>query len=114
MRPACKHGLTDWPRVHADPEARALVDDVLVVVAHSFGPFDRRRDWFISLVNSHARTASDGGALLTHASFRQVMSALYADLREETRRDGWDRLAARVGQGGVDALQALFERLDRL
>lgn len=108
-------GGTDWTQVHADRETLALCSDVLVVVAHSFANFDRRRDWFVTLVNSHLgpaeTSAIDAHWQLTEHGFAEMMRALFADLEARLTGDA-AALRKRYGEHTVEALEGFFRRLD--
>jgi hypothetical protein len=110
-----KRGTTDWGRVYSDPELRALVNDVLVVVAHHFGNFEKRRDWFMTLVNGNlARGAeTDRDWRLTPALFHTLMLALFDDLFQELGGDG-AKLRRRYGDGACEALREFMNRLNTL
>jgi hypothetical protein len=107
-------GGYDWYAVHADPETHALTSDVLVVVAHYFGNFERRRDWFMGVVNSHlagvAAGAPDAHWQLTEHGFAELMRALFADLAARMAVDGAG-LRKRYGEQTVETLQGFFHRL---
>ena len=50
--------LIDWVRYFADPEARLLIEQVLVTVARSFRRFEPRKDWFLIVMNSSPSAVS--------------------------------------------------------
>jgi hypothetical protein len=106
----------DWDRIHRDPETHALINDVLVVAAHYFSNFERRRDWFLAVVNSNlgrpAPNAPDAHWQLTEHAFAELMRALFADLRNALAADA-DKLRKRYGEHTVDTVQTFFQRLDR-
>jgi hypothetical protein len=108
-------GGHDWERVYADRDARLLADDVLVVVAHHFADFDRRRGWFMDVVNSRlapaARGAADEHWTFGESAFTELMHALYAPLRASVRDDPRD-LRARYGDHTCETLRVFFARLD--
>ncbi|CAA7621283.1 conserved hypothetical protein [Magnetospirillum sp. LM-5] len=110
-------GGYDWERIHADPETHALTTDVLVVVAHYFSAFEHRRDWFLSLVNSHLAPAQPGSPdstwQLTETSFAEMMRALFADVRAQVVARPAE-LRRRYGEHTVDTVAAFFRRLDQL
>lgn len=111
-------GVADWRRVHADPELRALVNDVLVVVAHHFANFDRRRDWFVDLVNGNlgrvGPEAEDAAWRLTPDLFRTLMRALFDDLFQALGANGGADLRRRYGDGACEALREFMNRLSAL
>lgn len=107
-------GGYDWHAIHADAETHALTSDVLVVVAHYFGNFERRRDWFMALVNSHLAPATadalEAHWQLTGHGFAELMRALFADLAARLRVEG-DVLRQRYGEQTVETVEAFFRRL---
>lgn len=108
-------GGYDWAAIHADPEAHALTSDVLVVVAHYFANFERRRDWFMALVNSHLAPATDGLSEvhwhLTEHGFTELMRALFADLAARLAGDPAG-LRKRYGDQTVESVEGFFRRLN--
>ena len=115
-----RHALGDdgwnWEAVYADPDAKALVNDVLVVVAHYFSSFDKRRAWFMEMVNHHLtpvrRGASDEHFRLGESAFSALMRALFDDLAATMRKDS-QLVRSRWGDHTFEALDAFFRRLER-
>lgn len=109
------NGGIDWDALHGDADARALADDILTVVAHSFSEFEHRRGWFIDLVNGNlaAPAASTADALwrLTPHGFAELMRALFADLRGAMATVP-DTLRRRYGDNTVTMLAAFLRRLE--
>ncbi len=100
-------GAVDWSRVHRDPAARALVNDVLVVVAHYFAAFEKRRGWFILLVNQNlgpSRADADDRWQLTVPLFHKMMLALFAEVFGLLEADQGQEIRARYGQDTVETL----------
>ncbi len=110
-----ENGRIDWDSVHADAEARALADDVLAVVAHSFADFDHRRRWFIDLVNSNLGPPAGGSAdalwQLTDHGFAELMLALFAGLRAAHAATP-AAVHQRYGDATAAMLDDFFRRLD--
>ena len=108
-------GTIDWEPVYRDPATRAMVNDVLVVMAHHFDNFDKRREWFITVVNTHLApgqaNAADETWQLDARSFGQLMTGLFADLRAEVVADAM-RIRSHYGERTYDCLQEFFRRLD--
>ncbi|MCR6630805.1 MAG: hypothetical protein NVV74_12565 [Magnetospirillum sp.] len=108
-------GGYDWAGVHADAETHALSSDVLVVVAHYFANFDRRREWFVNLVNSNLTpvpaTSPEAHWQLTETGFAELMRALFADLHARLTGDR-AALCRRYGEQTVETVEAFFRRLD--
>ena len=107
-------GGLDWEAVYADEEARVLVNDVLLVVSHHFANVDKRRDWFMTLVNNNlgpAYNEADARWQLTEFRFYLLMEALFADLRKEVVANSW-HLRQRYGDMAYQGLADLLTRLE--
>lgn len=78
-RPAGGH---DWAAIHGDPRSLALIKRVLTEFSGHFAHFERRRAWFLDMVNSHLGPAdeSDSGWRLTEHGFAEMIRALYSRL----------------------------------
>lgn len=113
-----RSGIVDWNRIHRDRDLCALVDDVLVVVAYHFSAFEKRREWFMTLVNGNLGRAAPGAAdadwTLTPVLFQRFMRALFDDIFQDLGGDGAQRLRARYGEGACDALREFMGRLSDL
>ncbi|MGE5504809.1 MAG: hypothetical protein ACM31L_10335 [Actinomycetota bacterium] len=113
-RHALPQGGMDWEAIYADPEANALANDVLVVMAHYFADFDKRRAWFMALVNSHLGPALPGAPdeywQFGESAFSALMHALFGDLQAAvaTRPDS---VRARYGDQTFETLKGFFARL---
>lgn len=106
----------DWAGVYDDDEAIALTNDVLVVMSHYFSDFEKRRAWFITVVNSHLGAPEqdqpgDEDWQLDDAAFHQMMLALFEDLRHGLAK-GSRALRSRYGENTLDSLAAFFARLE--
>lgn len=106
----------DWRAIHADPEARMLIDDVLMVVARTFSDFRKRRAWFMDLVNARLTPSRDGARdgewQLTEATFAALMRALFADLGTQVHADP-TLVRVRWGDAAHDALCRFILHLER-
>lgn len=106
----------DWARIYADPDTPALVNDVMVVMAHYFTNFERRREWFMALVNARLGQAQPGSAdaawVLTEHGFSELMHALFADLRARMVKSA-DEIRKRYGEHTFEALEEFFRKLAR-
>lgn len=106
----------DWAGVYDDPEAIALANDVLVVMSHYFADFEKRRAWFITVINSHLAEPEkdqpgDEDWQLDEAAFHQMLLALFGDLQQGLAKGG-QALRARYGENTLDTLAAFFAKLD--
>jgi len=116
VRHALTDGGWDWDAVYADPDAQALVNDVLVVVAHYFSSFAKRRAWVMEMINSHLAPARHGTPdehwRLSESAFAALMRALFADLARQLVADSRG-VRARWGDHTHQALVAFLEHLER-
>jgi len=77
----------DWDDIYENEDARAIVFDALVDIASNFSDLNKRRDWFVDLINSHQE--SQGGPVdeeiepwaITHEGFDEFFQALMSELR---------------------------------
>ncbi|EME72077.1 hypothetical protein H261_00820 [Paramagnetospirillum caucaseum] len=109
-------GGHDWRAIHADPDARMLIDDVLMVVAHYFSDFRKRRAWFVTMVNSHLAPARAGARdehwQLSESAFAALMRALFSDLGALAHADP-ARVRSRWGDAAHEALCRFILHLER-
>jgi hypothetical protein len=110
------NGGHDWRAIHADAEARLLIDDILMVVAHYFADFRKRRIWFVDLVNSRLAQPKPGARdehwRLDDNAFAALMRALYADLGSSIHADPAP-IRARWGETAYDSLSRFILHLER-
>ncbi|WP_245651072.1 hypothetical protein [Paramagnetospirillum marisnigri] len=108
-------GSLDWAAIYADPQAKALVNEALVVVAGTFSSFDKRRIWFSDMVNANLtpvrRGASDESFRLGESGFAALMRALFADLAAALRANPAGA-RAKWGDATVTALAEFLRRLE--
>lgn len=106
----------DWKGVYADDEAQALANDVLVVVARYFTDFDRRRDWFVAIVNANLAAPTPGGGdehwQLTEPIVHLLLRALFADLGAAAAEDSHS-LRVRYSDDTFETLVDFLTRLER-
>ncbi len=106
----------DWEAIYADATGKALVSDVLVVMAHYFSAFRKRRDWFITVVNMNLAPARPGTAdaawELGERGFHALMVALFHDLADDLRRGNGRALKQRYGPQTVDDVRRFLRRLE--
>ncbi|MBI3445501.1 MAG: hypothetical protein HY055_09090 [Magnetospirillum sp.] len=115
-RHALPGGGWNWSAVHADADASALINDILVVIARTFAAFDKRRAWFLEMVNSHLAPARHGARdeywQLSESAFSALMHALFADLNAKTKSNQ-PMINQRWGSAAQQALAQFFSHLDR-
>lgn len=103
-------GVVDWPTIFEDPETKALIDEVLAVMAGHFMQLDKRLQWLTDLLNAQAARVA-GSAVrqpqrLDEATTLQLIDALYADLRRRHAQD------PHLSQSSRETLDAFFKVLE--
>jgi len=77
----------DWDDIYDNEDARAIVFDALVDIAGNFSDLNKRRDWFVDLVNSHLENPGDvedeesQAWAFTPEGFDEFFQALMSELR---------------------------------
>lgn len=117
-----RHGASfQWTQVEQDPEIRRLVDDVRMAVLPYFTDYDKRRRWFLAVVDRHQpdldRPDVDGRpmthqTLLDEPRFDRMFAALLDDLFRRLK-DPASR-ADLAGRYGAQSLEDLAELLGHL
>lgn len=112
-----------WHDVYRDAEATWLANDALMQIIGYFEDMPKRRNWMIDVVDRHLRPlpVTTGTGITDRvawrfgeAEFREMMRALYADLKDRLDDDGGRRgLVARYGEDGGTCLARLLRDLDR-
>ena len=108
-------GGWNWKAVYDDQECVTLSHDVLVVAAHYFSDFDRRRDWFMALINNNLSPVRDDESLhpnwqLSHHGFAELMHALFAELQRDLATQP-QKFLTRYGEQTAQAIRDFAERL---
>lgn len=108
----------DWDVFYAERDALTVSLDAQVLIAAQFKDYDRRMNWFLTIVNSNLApvdsTMSEGERRweLAEPGFRRFMDALLSNLRKVLSSDkGRERLAKRHGQENVAAALQVLKRL---
>ena len=107
----------DWEDVYASQEAGAIILDAQVAVAAHFSDFEKRRDWFIELVNSILAPAApenkdDEGWELTPAGFNRFLGALLGSLRSTIDTDaGKLQITKRHGADATDVVLRTLKQI---
>ncbi len=77
----------DWDHIYENEDTRAIVFDALIDIAGNFTDLDKRRDWFIDLVNAHQEPLAGGADdetepwVMTRQGFDEFFEALMSELR---------------------------------
>lgn len=96
----------EWEDIYESDDARAIVIDALIDVAHGFDDIDKRAEWFIDLVNTHlppvddSLTQTEAEWIFTAEGFKQFFRALMSDLNEALDSEAGRLLITR--RHGVD------------
>ena len=107
----------DWSDVYESPEKNDVILDALIPIAVHFQDIEKRREWFISLINGHlsplaAGEKEDAGWEMTVPGFGHFMNALLGDLRtalgSETEKP---RIVKRYG---ADTARTVLRVLNKL
>ena len=108
----------DWDAFYAERDALTVSLDAQVLIAAQFKEYDRRMNWFLTIVNSNLSpidsTMSEGEQRweLAEPGFRRFMDALLSNLRKVLSSDkGRERLVKRHGQENVAAALQVLKRL---
>ena len=108
----------DWDVFYAERDALTVSLDAQVLIAAQFKDYDRRMNWFLTIVNSNLApidsTMSEGEQRweLAEPGFRRFMDALLSSLRKVLSSDkGRERLVKRHGQENVAAALQVLKRL---
>jgi len=70
---------TDWQKLYDDAEAKELLIDALAVFAPYFEALERRKHWFLPLVNDNLQPGEDWQ--LTERGFYSLALAMFAPLQ---------------------------------
>lgn len=73
----------DWERIHEQPVARILVNDILIYIARYFTDIPKRRVWMVSFFDRTMptpKTEAEKAWTFGDMEFHKLMSALYRDL----------------------------------
>ena len=105
--------VMDWNLLYADPDAKLLLLDALAAFAPYFESFEKRRGWFLPLVNDHLLLNGEDDWVLTPTGFINLALAMFAPLRAELndlagRGRMMDRYGAAECQRILMAIQALW------
>jgi hypothetical protein len=108
-------GVIDWNGVYAEEAVGELVDDALLVTAHHFTQFEKRRDWFIGVVNTNlgpAKNPEDAKWRLTEDSFKSLLRSLFSNFLKEILSGSVD-LQRRFGDTATQQVQMFVHHLER-
>lgn len=105
--------VLDWEQVYGDPETMDLCCDALVAMAPYFADLEKRKDWFVALVNGNLSAQSDWQ--LTNQGFYNLSNALFTSLREALQDPARRlELTERHGKAVCDDLDAAFITMNEI
>ncbi|NQV98992.1 MAG: hypothetical protein HQ483_04800 [Rhodospirillales bacterium] len=107
----------DWSDVYESDEKTIIVIDALMPIALHFEDYEKRRDWFLGLINGHLTSPAesdkaDAGWEMTIPAFGYFFEALMTDLKAELASEkGKSRIVKRYGTEAANmALRILNKR----
>lgn len=105
----------EWEDVYESDDARAILIDALIDIAHSFDDIEMRAEWFVDMINSHLpppddkTTQTEADWVMTMDGFKQFFKALMSDLNDALESEGGRLLVTH--RHGVDETIELVEML---
>lgn len=110
-----------WEQVERNPEVHDLMDDVRMAVLPYFEDFEKRKRWFLGVVDRHQASNygpdADGmpvlkKTLLDDEGLVRVLAGIYDNLAvRQASAEGRSALTERYGPDAVAALTSLLENL---
>lgn len=102
----------DWRALYADAEANVLLIDALTALVPYFEAFEKRRNWFLPLVNDNLQKDGNDDWELSPRGFVNLTLAMFTPLRNELRAiDGRARMFERYGPADCQNLQRIIDKL---
>jgi citrate lyase gamma subunit len=102
----------DWRSLYGDEEANILLIDALAALAPYFEAFEKRRNWFLPLVNDNLQKDENDTWELSPRGFLNLTLAMFTPLRTELRAiDGRARMFERYGAADCQNLQRIVDKL---
>jgi len=104
--------VLDWRSLYAEPDANVLLIDALAALVPHFEAYEKRRNWFLPLVNDNLQTDGTDDWQLSPRGFINLTLALFAPLRNELRDiAGRARLVERYGPADCQNLQRILDKM---
>ena len=119
--PGHRPGYTDdpafWLGLSQDPKTSGEVTGLLAHMLRRFRDYDKRKQWFIGLINDNMPfplpLCAGTPWCFTERHFVYIMAALFQDIRPLLLDDAAQTgLQERIGTDTVNDLEAIFARLD--
>lgn len=105
----------EWEDIYESDDARAIVIDALIDIAHGFDDIEKRADWFIDLINAHLpppdenTTQTEADWTFTTDGFKQFFKVMMSDLNDALESEGGRLLVTR--RHGVEETIELVEMM---
>jgi hypothetical protein len=104
--------VLDWNALYADTDAQMLLMDALVALAPYFEAFEKRRNWFLPLVNDNLQTDDEDNWDLSPRGFVNLTLAMFTPLRLELKDiAGRARMMDRYGPADCQNLQRIVDKI---
>lgn len=108
-------GVIRWSELYQDPDVCNLVNDILFNIAHHFSNYERRKEWFIELVNGHLgrhRRGEDKSWKLDEHGLVLILKALFQDIERQLLENNGEALKIRHGELDVEFVQDFINSLN--
>jgi hypothetical protein len=104
--------VLDWRLLYADPEANVLLIDALAALVPHFEAYEKRRLWFLPLVNDNLQKDGTDDWELSPRGFINLTLAMFLPLRNELRDiTGRARMVERYGPADCQNLQRILDKM---
>ncbi|MCD6073679.1 MAG: hypothetical protein K0Q70_562 [Rhodospirillales bacterium] len=104
--------VLDWRALYADPDANILLLDALVALVPHFEAYEKRRNWFLPLVNDNLQKNESDNWELSPRGFINLTMAMFSPLRNELRDiAGRSRMVERYGPADCQNLQRIIDKM---
>lgn len=104
--------VMDWRALYDHPEAKELLIDALAAFAPYFEDLDKRRHWFLPLVNDNLQVDPDDDWSLTPEGFYTMALAMFMPLKRELE-EAAGRLRMMNRHSAIDCIR-LHRALDAM
>ena len=102
----------DWRALYADADANILLIDALAALVPHFEAYEKRRNWFLQLVNDNLQKDDKDAWELSPRGFINLTLALFAPLRGELGDiAGRGRMMDRYGPADLQNLQRIIDKM---
>jgi hypothetical protein len=98
-------------------DAKLLLLDILIEIAATFDPYERRAKWFMNIINGHAAPPSEPrhtleGAEISSGEFKLFLKTLLVDLRYKTTSNHLRcKFDNRYGNRKIESVKSILDDL---